>query len=69
MIDSIINSAVLEALVALQPVLQKFNIDFYLVGAVARDIHLSTNPTWTPKRKTKDVDIADLKPIILPICN
>jgi predicted nucleotidyltransferase len=58
MTDNIINSAVLEALAALQPVLKQFNIDFYLVGAVARDIRLSSNPAWTPKRKTNDVDIA-----------
>ncbi len=33
-------------------------IDFYLVGAVARDAHLSRNPGLAPLRKTKDVDIA-----------
>src|SRR3954471_15750947 len=58
MTDNIINTVVLEALAAFQPVLEQYNIDFYLVGAVARDIHLSSNPAWAPKRKTNDVDIA-----------
>jgi predicted nucleotidyltransferase len=58
MIDNIINNVVVEALAALQQVLIQFDIDLYLVGAVARDIHLSSNPAWTPKRKTNDVDIA-----------
>jgi predicted nucleotidyltransferase len=58
MIENIIDGMMLEALAALQPVFEQFNIDFYLVGAVARDIHLSANPALAPKRRTKDVDIA-----------
>jgi predicted nucleotidyltransferase len=58
MTENIINGMLLETLAALQPVFVEFNIDFYLVGAVARDIHLSCNLALSPKRKTKDVDIA-----------
>ncbi|ACU57516.1 nucleotidyl transferase AbiEii/AbiGii toxin family protein [Chitinophaga pinensis] len=54
------NEGVLEMLTALQEVLKKLNIDFYLVGALARDISLSHDPNFAPKRKTNDVDIAIL---------
>lgn len=42
----------------LQAVFSKFDIDFYLVGAIARDIHLSSNEQLTSLRGTKDVDLA-----------
>jgi predicted nucleotidyltransferase len=42
----------------LQTIFSKFNIDFYLVGAVARDIHLSANECLTSARGTKDIDLA-----------
>lgn len=35
-----------------------FEIDFYLVGALARDIQLSSNPALASIRKTEDVDLA-----------
>ncbi len=54
------NEGVLEMLMALEGVLKKQNIDFYLVGALARDISLSHDPSFAPKRKTNDVDIAIL---------
>src|SRR4051794_33233850 len=41
-------------------VFQKFGVDYYLVGALARDIHLSAHEDYTSKRRTKDVDIAVL---------
>ena len=47
-----------EMLMELQAVFSKFNIDFYLVGAVARDIHLSANEQLSSVRGTKDVDLA-----------
>ena len=41
-----------------QKVFESFNIDFYLVGAVARDIQFSANPELASLRKTNDVDMA-----------
>ena len=54
----ILTPAVLEMLTAFEGVLKEFGTDFYLVGAVARDIRLSGNPEFAPTRRTKDVDIA-----------
>ncbi len=42
----------------LEAVFLRFGIDFYLVGAVARDIHLSAKEQLTSARGTKDVDLA-----------
>jgi predicted nucleotidyltransferase len=50
-----IQPPVLEMLAALEPILQKLDIDFYIVGAIARDIQLGEHINT---RKTKDVDIA-----------
>lgn len=47
-----------EMLMELQTVFSKFDIDFYLVGAVARDIHLSANEQLKSARGTKDIDLA-----------
>jgi predicted nucleotidyltransferase len=41
-------------------VLSQLEIDFFLVGALARDIRLSVDPAFASKRVTKDVDIAIL---------
>ncbi|MEO6868670.1 MAG: hypothetical protein ABI168_03440 [Ginsengibacter sp.] len=46
-----------EMLSVAQKVFERFNIDFYLVGAVARDIQFSENPKFASLRKTNDVDI------------
>ncbi|SEV91619.1 Predicted nucleotidyltransferase [Chitinophaga sp. YR573] len=58
--SNIILPAVLELLAAAEKIFKQFGVEFYLVGALARDIHLSVNPTFMPQRKTKDVDIAIL---------
>ncbi len=42
----------------LEQVLSAFDIDCYLVGAIARDIWLSADENAASKRKTDDVDIA-----------
>lgn len=42
-------------LARIEPILQSLNIDFYMVGAIARDIQLGDHINT---RKTKDVDIA-----------
>jgi predicted nucleotidyltransferase len=52
------SALVRQMLTAFAHVLQQLDIDFFLVGAAARDIRLSADPGYTPKRATKDVDIA-----------
>ncbi|GAA4203961.1 hypothetical protein GCM10022289_21020 [Pedobacter jeongneungensis] len=47
-----------EMLREMSTICAKFDIDFYLVGAIARDIHLSANEELLSKRGTKDVDLA-----------
>ncbi|MET3112687.1 putative nucleotidyltransferase [Pedobacter sp. CG_S7] len=54
----ILAPAIAEMLLDLQVVFSKFDIDFYLVGAIARDIHLSANEQLASARGTKDVDLA-----------
>ena len=54
----ILAPAIAELLTDLEAVFSKFDIDFYLVGAVARDINLSANEELTSTRGTKDVDLA-----------
>lgn len=49
---------VAEMLTEMSTVCAKFGIDFYLVGAIARDIHLFANEELSSKRRTKDVDLA-----------
>ncbi|MGV8878943.1 MAG: nucleotidyl transferase AbiEii/AbiGii toxin family protein [Sphingobacteriaceae bacterium] len=56
--NPILAPAVAEMLIDLQVVFSAFDIDFYLVGAVARDIHLSANEQLMATRGTKDVDLA-----------
>lgn len=54
----ILNPVVAEMLQALSAILQQHNVDYYLVGAMARDIQLSANENFKPKRATSDVDLA-----------
>ncbi|MFD2285806.1 hypothetical protein GJU39_22225 [Pedobacter petrophilus] len=54
----ILEPVISEMLAVLQEVFSKFEIDFYLVGAVARDINLSVNQELASTRMTKDVDLA-----------
>ena len=49
---------VAEMLSALQHGLEKFSIDFYLIGAVARDVWMSAINNIAPKRTTGDIDFA-----------
>ncbi len=55
-----ISREVQEMLSSINTVIKNLGIDFYLVGAVARDCHLSRLPGWQPSRKTLDVDLAVL---------
>jgi predicted nucleotidyltransferase len=47
-----------EMLSALERGLNKFDIDFYLVGAVARDLWMSAINDIPPSRITGDIDFA-----------
>ena len=47
-----------EMLTALERGLKKFSIDFYLVGAVARDVWMSAINDIPPSRITGDIDFA-----------
>jgi len=49
-----------EMLSALERGLEKFGIDFYLVGAVARDVWMSGIHQIAPRRTTGDIDFAVL---------
>lgn len=49
---------VAEMLTALQRGLTKFKIDFYLIGAVARDVWMNGINNITPRRATGDIDFA-----------
>lgn len=48
----ILEPIISEMLTVLQEVFSKFEIDFYLVGAVARDINLSANEELASTRRT-----------------
>jgi predicted nucleotidyltransferase len=54
----ILHPEIVEMLVVFESVLRKLYVDFYLVGAIARDIHLARDNSFAAKRKTNDVDIA-----------
>ncbi len=44
----------------METVFRKYNVDYFLIGALARDIRLSVGDGLAAGRKTKDVDIAVL---------
>ena len=54
----ILHPAIAQMLKTMESVFSRFGVDFYLVGAVARDIHLSKKEGFAARRKTEDVDIA-----------
>jgi len=56
----LLNPLVAEMLKTMETVFRAFEVDYYLVGALARDIRLSTQEGFAAKRKTNDVDIAIL---------
>lgn len=51
------NGQLTEMLELFGKVVKQFEIDFFLVGAIARDIKLSADPNFASQRLTKDVDI------------
>ena len=48
----------LEMLTALERGFKKFHVDFYLVGAVARDVWMTAINAIPPSRITRDIDFA-----------
>ena len=54
------NGRLLEMLDAFGKVVNQLGIDFFLVGALARDLRLYENSSLASKRMTRDVDIAIL---------
>jgi predicted nucleotidyltransferase len=57
---NLLDPAIAEMLKTMEGVLRAFGIDYFLVGAVARDIRLAAGEQWKALRKTKDIDIAVL---------
>lgn len=56
----ILNPFVAEMLKSMENIFREFGVDFFLVGALARDIQLSLNENFAAKRRTNDVDVAIL---------
>ena len=54
------NPEIIEMLSALERGFKKFDVDFYLVGAVARDVWMSGIHNIDPRRTTGDIDFAVL---------
>jgi len=55
--SEIFNPYVEEILSQVSSACRELGVDFYLVGAVARDYHLSRDESYTPKRITADIDV------------
>lgn len=58
--EPLLHPSIAEMLKDMEPVLTALEIDYYVVGAVARDIHLSADQNSAALRKTNDVDLAIL---------
>jgi len=54
----ILHPAIAAMLKKMEDIFSQFGVEFYLAGAVARDIQLSAKEGFAAKRKTEDVDIA-----------
>ena len=58
-LDKITDDVVIEILNAVIPVLKELEIEYFVVGAFARDVELlAKGHTDPPARKTKDLDLA-----------
>ena len=60
MTDKILNPVIVSMLKEMERVFRQHDVDFYLVGAIARDIQLSSKRGYSAIRGTKDVDLAIL---------
>ncbi|QEM02595.1 hypothetical protein DIU31_003335 [Mucilaginibacter rubeus] len=58
--EPLLHPSIVEMLKDMVPVFAALEIDYYVVGAVARDIHLSADANSIALRKTNDVDLAIL---------
>ena len=56
--DKILNTVVVGMLREIDDVFRKHEVEFYLVGAMARDIQLASKPGYGAIRGTKDIDLA-----------
>ena len=54
----ILHPLVAGMLKAMEKIFRNFGVDYFLVGALARDIRLSAHKDFAAKRKTNDIDIA-----------
>ncbi len=54
----LLNPYLIEMLKDMESVFKNFGIDYYLVGAIARDINLSADENAIAVRKTEDIDLA-----------
>lgn len=55
---NILEAPVLEMLDEFKKIVLHQEVDFFIIGAIARDIRLAYNPELKAIRSTKDVDIA-----------
>lgn len=58
MINDIVHPLIIAMLSDIETVFKKHDVQYYIVGALARDIHLSVHESYTAPRKTNDVDLA-----------
>lgn len=58
MTNKLLHPLVVEMLAILEQELAALGIDYYVIGAVARDIHLSAKEGNTSSRATNDIDLA-----------
>lgn len=54
----ILHPSIAALLKDMEKTFREFGVDYFLVGALARDIRLSAQENFAAKRKTNDVDIA-----------
>ncbi|MEJ2881063.1 nucleotidyl transferase AbiEii/AbiGii toxin family protein [Pedobacter sp. GR22-6] len=56
--NPLLQQPLLGLLKDVEAALKAYGVDFYLIGAIARDYHLSAHPDLQSFRKTRDVDFA-----------
>ena len=58
MSEESLNPEIAKMLKEMESIFKHHNVDFYIVGAIARDIQLSSIPRLRAIRGTRDVDLA-----------
>lgn len=56
--EMVVPPIVIEMLEHIEPVFTAHDVDFYIVGAMARDLHLAKIRGRSSSRKSKDIDLA-----------